>query len=133
MSYKDSEAYKAHEKIGFPKIDPLTQCQLLVSNNYNLIIDLIPETKEKGFPLGLLNEYITISKNEFKEYLRQVNYIQQQLDSYSDTYDGFWLRKVPDGFEFFERERGGAFGLQKLKNEDEVLEVYCHLIGWCCK
>ncbi len=133
MSYKDSEVYEAHEKIGFPKIDKLTQCQLLVSQNYDPIINLIPDIKEKEFPLGLLHAYITISKDELKEYLKQINYIQHQLDSYTKTYDGLWLRKVPGGFEFLERERGIEFWRRKVKTENEVLDIYCESIGWCCK
>ena len=60
MSYKDTEEYKAHEELGFPKIDNLIQCQMLVSHNYEPIINLISQIKDKGFPLGLLNDYITI-------------------------------------------------------------------------
>ena len=106
MSYKETEIYKAHEKIGFPKLDNETQFRILVEHDNNPILDLVPHLRKEGFPFGLLNEYITITKEEFKKHLIKINYIQTQLDSYSSTYDGFWLRKVPNGYEFFERERG---------------------------
>ena len=133
MNYKESEIYKAHKELGFPKIENLIQCQMLVSHNFEPIINIIPQIKDKGFPFGLLNDYITISRNEFKAYLKQINYIQNQLDAFTKTYDGFWLRKTSDGFILFERERGEEFGFREIKSEEEVLEIYCDILGWCCK
>lgn len=133
MSYKDSAIYKAHELIGFPTIETEKQLDILVNNNYSPILDLCPEIKNNGFPLALLNEYITIKKDTLKQHLKEINYIQIQLDTYNKTSDGFWLRRVDKEFEFFERERGNEFGHKKIKTEDEILDIYVGLIGWCCK
>ena len=40
---------------------------------------------------------------------------EKQLRNYSKTYDGFWVRKIESGFEFFERERGIEFRNRILK------------------
>lgn len=133
MSYKESEIYKAHERIGFPTIETEKQLEILVTKNYKPIMDLCPETKNNGYPLGLLNEYITIEKEILKKHLSEINYIQKQLDKYNRTYDGFWLRKVDGGFEFFERERGNEFGHKRLETENEILDIYVSILGWCCK
>lgn len=68
-----------------------------------------------------------------KKHLIEIDYVQKQLDTYSQTYDGFWLREINDGYEFFERERGNEFGHRRLNTKDEVLDIYVGLIGWCCK
>lgn len=133
MSYKTSEIYKAHKAIGFPKIDDLTQFRILIEDYYEPIKNITPEFKESGFPLGILNEYISVTKEELKDHLKSIKYIESQLKSYSKTYDGHWLRKLDNGFEFFERERGNEFGNKILKNEDDVLDIFVGIIGWCCK
>ena len=64
MSYKNHEVYKAHESLGFPEIPKLEQIEMIVEKDYSRISELIPELKDKGFPFGMLNEYITITKGE---------------------------------------------------------------------
>ena len=130
MSYRETEAYKAHQKLGFPKINDDVQLEILTTHNHQPIIDLCPEIKT--FPFGLLNEYITVSKKQLKEYLIKTNYIDDQLKSYSSTYDGFWLRKSGEKFVFFERERGQEFNHIYLEGLEEVLNHYVnHLGNWC--
>lgn len=133
MSYKESEVFLAHRNLGFPKIDKENQLKILITRDNSPIISLLPKLKNKGFPLGLLNEYITVSKLDLKDHFRKINFIQSQLDKYHSTSDGFWLRKKQNEFEFFERERGNEFGHKILKTEDEVLDIYTGIIGWCCK
>jgi hypothetical protein len=133
MTYKDNEVYIAHKKIGFPKLDKKTQIDILLNDNLEPIKCLIPDIQDKGFPLGLLNEYITITKTELKAYMKQINYLDKKIAEYSETYDGFWLRKNIDTFEFFQRERGNSFDHQVFKTEDEVLDPVINIIGWCCK
>jgi hypothetical protein len=133
MSYKETKIYKAHKAIGFPKINNSTQFEILINHNYEPIKSLIPEFKESGFPLGILNEYISVTKEQLKEHLKSINYLESQLKIYSETYDGYWLRKLDDGYEFFERERGNEFGNKLLKSKSDALDVYTKIIGSFCK
>jgi len=97
---------------------------MIVNRDFNRLREINPEWKEKGFPIGIYNEYITITKIELKDYLRKINYIGKQLNSYSKTYDGFWIRKSESGFEFLERERGTEFNKRILKTNEEVLDAF---------
>ncbi|WP_304235378.1 hypothetical protein [Jiulongibacter sediminis] len=130
MSYKETEAYKAHQKLGFPKLEDEVQLELLVTHNHKPIKDLCPEIK--SFPFGLLNEYITVSKSQLKNYLDKVNYVEKQLRTFSKKHDGFWLKKDGENYVFFERERGLEFNHVELGGINEVLEFYAnHLGSWC--
>lgn len=131
MSYKETEAYQAHEQLGFPKIDDEIQLEMLSSHNFQPIMNLCPEINT--FPLGLLNEYITVTKKQLKDYLIRINYIDSQLKSFSPTYDGFWLKKNEGKFVFFERERGQEFNQIFLDNLEEVLNLCVNQLGGYCK
>lgn len=130
MSYKETEAYQAHEQIGFPKIDDEIQLEMLTSHDFQPIMNLCPEINT--FPFGLLNEYITVTKMQLKDYLIRINYIDSRIKSFSTTYDGFWLKKNEGKYVFFERERGQEFNQIFLDSLDDVLNLYVnHLGGWC--
>lgn len=130
MSYKETEAYKIHRKLGFPKIDDEIQLEILTTENYQPIMDLSPD--KKTFIFGLLNEYITVTKKQLREHLIETNYIEDRLNSFSNSYDGFWLNKSGEKYVFFERERGHEFNLIYLNNLEEVLNHYVnHLGSWC--
>ena len=133
MSYKDSELYKDHERIGFPKIEESMQFDILVNHKFEHIINLTPDGKDKAFPHGLLLEYITITKAQLKQHLRDIDYIQQQLDSFSKTFDGYWLQQTESGYICFECERGTDYDIIELKSDEEVLDLYTERLGWCCK
>lgn len=130
MSYKETEAYQAHEQIGFPIIEDEIQLKMLISNDFQPIMNLCPEINT--FPFGLLNEYITVTKKQLKDHLIKINYIDAQLKSFSTSYDGFWLKKNEGKYVFFERERGQEFNQIFLESLDDVLNHYVnHLGGWC--
>ncbi len=130
-TYKDNEVYRFHEKMGFPEISKKDQLEMLTTYNYEPIKRLAPkEINDLPFPLGLIKEYITITKAEFKNYLIEIDYVQTQLEKYTPTYDGFWVRMKGNQYEFFERERGHEFNFKILETADEVVDMYVNLLGW---
>jgi hypothetical protein len=133
MPYKNSLVYLAHEKLGFPELPQQVQFQMLLTDSLEPIKALIPELRNEPHPFGLWVHYITVTRSEFKEHLRQINYVQEKLKAYSSTYDGFWLRPHTEGFEFFERERGIETRNQVARTEDEALDIFVEVIGghWC--
>ena len=130
MSYKETEAYHAHERLGFPSIEDEIQLEMLTSQNFQPIMNLCPDINT--FPFGLLNEYITITKKQLKDYLVRINYIDSQLKSFSATYDGFWLKRNEGRYVIIERERGQEFNQIFLDSLDDVLNLYVNQLGnWC--
>lgn len=132
-TYKDHPIYKAHEKLGFPALPHSTQLDILLNGNYEPILSLTPEFRKDGFPLGLIREYITMSKAEFKAYLQATNFMRLQEKEYSKTYDGFWYRYHEHGFVFFERERGQEFNHKVVKTKDEILDLFVEQYWRWCK
>ena len=132
MSIENSTFYKAHKRAGFPALDRNTQLNILLKRDYSALRNLVAEVSSQGFPLAILKEYITISKQELKDYLKSVDYVQQMLDSYHPTSDGIWLIESEQGFKMFDRERGVEHEPNLLSSEDEVLNIYVGILGWCC-
>lgn len=133
MTYKNSLVYKAHVKLGFPSLPKEVQFQMLLTDSMEPIKALLPELRNEPHPFGLWNHYITVTRGEFKEHLKQIGFIHTKLKDHSRGADGFWLRPHPQGFEFFERERAVETRNQVVKSEDEALDILVEVIGgnWC--
>lgn len=133
-TYKDNEVYRFHEKMGFQAISKKDQFEILTTYNYEPIKRLAPkEISELPFPLGLITDYITVTKEELKNYLIEIDYLETQLKKYTPTYDGFWVRMKGNQYEFFERERGHEFNFKIVETVDEIIDIYVNLLGWHCK
>jgi hypothetical protein len=133
MSYKDHPVYKAHERIGFPPLHEWTQLRILMIDDYEPIRALIPELRHEPFPLGLLNEYITITKDEFRSHLKLVRFLEEKLRTVNNIGDGFWARKHIEGYEFFERERGVETNHKIAVTINEVLDYFIEAQWPYCK
>lgn len=133
---KQSEIYQAHEAIGFPSLDKQTQFDAIVHNRYQPIADLCPEYgyEEYGFYYPLLEKYITVTKTQLRAYLVSIDYVSEQLKTYSPLADGHWLRKTDEGYELIYRERGLEYPDKVVFNSEvEVLSWYVEKLGRYCK
>jgi hypothetical protein len=133
MSYKDHPIYKAHERIGFPALHEWTQLRIMMTGDLEPIRALIPELRNEPFPHALLYEYITITKEEFKSHLKLVNFLEEKLRTVHNNGDGFWARVHPEGFDFFERERGIETNHNIVHTADEVLDLFIAAQWEYCK
>lgn len=133
MSYKNTPIYKAHQLLGFPKFDKTTQFDIIINSDYSHIKNLCPEFSESEFPLGLLHEYITITTDELVEHLKSIDYITTKLNSWTDTYDGIWLRKANSIYELVYRERGTERAVDKFDNKHDVLVKLANSMCSFCK
>ena len=132
MQKEAVEVYKAHEKLGFPELDEEEQCKILVTGNVNSIKSLIPEIKDKAFPMRLINDYITIDHNRLKKYLINTNFIENNIKRYNGNphSDGVWIKKQPDSsFEIHHQERGSSYHIDKAKNKLELIEYFSKHFG----
>jgi hypothetical protein len=77
---------RAHREINYPTLDELTQCYILETGDMSAIINLIPELSKMGIPLSLLPKYITISRERFREYLKDINFLDKQTRNLSSEH-----------------------------------------------
>jgi hypothetical protein len=118
------EIYLAHEKLKYPELDKKTQLEIMVTGDSRPISELTPV--HKGVPYDLLKKYITISKNELKEYIILSGFIEKQKleNAPNPKHDGIWLLKN----KIIDQERGVIQRTWKTKNEKEVIEIYTDLL-----
>jgi hypothetical protein len=117
---------RAHREINYPTLDELTQCYILETGDMSAIINLIPELSKMGIPLSLLPKYITISRERFREYLKDINFLDKQTRNLSSEprQDGIWYYQN----KVVEIERGQAQNIWDVSNEEEALELYITLL-----
>ena len=116
----------AHEKLKYPKLDKKTQLEIMETGNMNPIAELVPDFKDKGVPFKLLKKYITISKNDLKEYIKISGFIEKQKleNAPNPEHDGIWLLKG----KIIDQERGITHRTWKVNNESEIAEIYTDLL-----
>lgn len=133
MKYKQHPTYKEHSKIGFPKFSKEEQYEILTNFDYTKVMSLIPDWKIKQFPMGTLREYISVNKVELKKYIISNEIVQRDLNNYSKTADGKWIRKHGKNYEFFERERGIEFNNKKELSYEQITDELVAKYGVYCK
>lgn len=116
--------YDAHKKLGFPKLSHQEQLTVIFEMDYSIIMNICPQYIGQAMPTALLREYLFVSKEDVKEFLVKNNHIKKELEKFSDTQDGPWLRKVADGYEMVHRDRGKIEYIHHLKSDEEVLDEY---------
>ena len=117
---------RAHREINYPTLDELTQCYILETGDMSAILNLIPELSKMGIPLSLLPKYITISRDRFREYLKDINYLDKQTRNLSiePRQDGIWY----DQNKVVEIEKGQTQNTWDVTNEEEAIELYITLL-----
>lgn len=121
--------FEAHRQLGFPTLPPATQAYILLSSDYTPIQDLVPDLCFP-FPSDLLRHYITISRQEFAEYLQQSDYIERNQETYLENphRDGMWIRNTNDGFEIIWQERGYIDEVEMYADLDALYQRLIELI-----
>lgn len=116
----------AHKKINYPKLDKKVQLEIMESGNMSPIAELVPNLKDKGVPSNLLKKYITISMSDLKEHIKYSGFIEKQKleNAPNPKHDGIWLLKD----RIIDQERGIIHRTWKVKDENEIAEVYADLL-----
>jgi hypothetical protein len=116
----------AHEKLKYPKLDKKTQFEIMETGDLSPIAKLVPEYQNNGTPRKLLKNYITVSKEDFKEYLNQSDFLDKHRieNAPNPEHDGFWLLKD----KIIDQERGQIHRSWKIKNTNEASNVYVNLL-----
>jgi hypothetical protein len=124
------EVNRAHEQIGYPKLEKEIQFRIMETGDLTPIAELIPELKSKGIPIKLLKHYIKVSKEEFKQYLTESNFIHNhRIESASNPLqDGIWLSAKGGKLRIIDQERGHIDREWVVQNEKEAVDVYADLL-----
>ncbi|MCM8568572.1 hypothetical protein NE848_04230 [Gramella jeungdoensis] len=120
------EILLAHKNIGFPEIEKTIQLKIMTTGDLTPIAELIPAYRNRDAPLKLLKHYITISKKELAEHLKESGFIEKQKieNAPGAKHDGIWLQ----GNRIIEQEKGYVHRSWDVKNEDQAAEIYCDLL-----
>ncbi len=121
--------FDAHKKIGFPSLSKTTQCQIMATGDYAPIINLTPVVD--GIYNGLLKYYITITKEEFRDYLVTTNSIQKyRIIEDPDTWlrDGLWLKEYSDRKILVDQERGNSVHSWIIQNDLEAIVIISDIL-----
>jgi len=77
LNQENKEICDAHQQIEYPELEKNVQFRIMETGDYSPISNLIPGLKTKRTPHILLKHYIKISKNDFKEYLWNSNFLER--------------------------------------------------------
>jgi hypothetical protein len=126
---ENDPVFEAHQQLGFPPFSKAQQAQMLLSNDFGPIRDLVPQHRYPLFS-GLIRQYITLSKAEFEVYLRQSDYLLKNQNMYKNhpQRDGMWIRSKPQGFEIIWQERGHIDEVEIYADLDALYQRLCDLI-----
>lgn len=121
-----NEILLEHRKIGYPRIDKNTQMIIIATSDTSPISKLIPESKSNWIPIELVEKYITVSKTEFKEYLKSSNALEKYKieNAPNPKHDGIWI----SGNKIIDQERGITHRTWNIKSEIEIIDVYVDLL-----
>ncbi|NOU61988.1 hypothetical protein [Marinifilum caeruleilacunae] len=121
-----NEVLNAHKKLGYPKLEKSVQFKIMETGDISPIAQLIPELSEKSTPLILLRHYITISKNEFKEYLLKSDFVNKHKveNAPNPKHDGMWIREN----EIIDQERGYVHRTWQISSDKEAIDIYSDLL-----
>jgi phenolic acid decarboxylase len=123
--FESSEEFKAHKRIGFPKISKEDQSKALIYND-DTIRKLAPSYKNGPFFRQLIKYYVTITYKELKEYIESTNHVEYQLllSKKRRHSDGRFLKEENGMYLIYDYERGQIQELDKLGNFDEAIDYY---------
>lgn len=108
---------------GMPRVDFDTQCRMLYSNDFSQIYSLFPGINKSFITPEFINSQITISRAYYKQYLKRMGIIGQELRNYKETSDGIYIIQKAGCFEMISRERGVVNTIRTFGSEDELLDM----------
>ena len=123
---------EAHSARGFPAISKEAQLQILVHQRVEIIKKLVPEFENnQAWNPRLLGYYITISKQELNDYLRQIDYLGQELQKAKafPSSDGLKIIEEDGVYSIYWMERGQYQRLEMKGDLDAVYDFYARRLG----
>ncbi|MCB9425809.1 MAG: hypothetical protein H6584_02095 [Flavobacteriales bacterium] len=120
------EICNAHQSINYPELDKKTQLEILLTGNLTPIGELVSTHKDKGVPVKLLKNYITISKKEICTHLIDTGYIdKRKIENASNPKeDGIWILKD----KIIDQERGNTHQEWKISSIEDAADVFADLL-----
>ena len=120
------EVCDAHKKLGYPELDRDTQFKIMMTGDLSPIGALIPEFKSKIIPMELLRHYIKISKEEFKDFLGQTEFLEHQkiTNAPNPNHDGIWIKDN----QIIDQERGQIHRTWNIQSDKDAINVYGDLL-----
>ena len=123
------DVLEAHRRLGFPALPTAIQAGILLSGDYSPIQDLAPDCRVP-FPLDLVRNYITISREEFMDYLIHSDFVERNQEEYLEhpQRDGMWIRNTNEGFEIIWQERGHVDEVEEYNSRAALEQRLCTLL-----
>jgi hypothetical protein len=124
--FKDSEEYRAHKEIGFPKLSEMDQYRYLLLDDYQVITGLVDVPTSHRFHYELTGYYITVSYEFIRRCMQSNRWLQRECLR-SETYinsEGPHLKETNGLFEIYHYEKGHLMGVDKIGDYGDALDYY---------
>ena len=122
---KVKKTLRLHEELGFPAFSKEDQIQMLLSQNFQPINDLV---KSKVLPNEVLYKYITINEMDFCSQVQIQNLIDVFDKKNELRNNGISLLKSNDNYRVIWKDRGEVMNGWKFGNDHEVIDFFSKLL-----
>jgi len=106
---------------GFPRFSDQEQFEMIYRSNFSLLHDRL---QVSSLSTELLDQIITISKEDLKNYILASKNIMTDKHVHLNQLDGFWVEKEADAFLYHYRERGKIQSTKRFASKEELIEQF---------
>jgi hypothetical protein len=122
----ERETIKLHNDLNYPSLKDEDQFKILEEYDLTSIKNLSPKFKELLVPNCVIKNYISVSKDDFRNHLISSDFVNKKSNKYKThpKEDGFWW----DGEKIIDQERGIRYQYWNAKSKEEALDVYIKIL-----
>ncbi len=114
------------DRTGALKLKEEDQFNILLHSDLTSIRKLSPELSNRSIPFSIVGKYISTTKENFKEYLKNKDFLEQNKleNAPNPKHDGIWW----NGKNIIDQEHGHVHQEWKAPTENDALDVYVDLL-----